>query len=103
VPGLRIDNDLCQEDWGVVYFTERNQKRFWIGIGSWDEGAWIAHVHHRSFAWLQRVSPSGNDGLNRLLGDLHDTLASDQAVSEIKWYEEREMLKPRPIGFPRPN
>lgn len=24
VPGVEIDKDLCQEDWGVVFFARRN-------------------------------------------------------------------------------
>ena len=61
VPGLQIDEHLCQEDWGVVCFVRRNQKKFWIGLNAWDsEGAWLAHFHHGSFAWLQWISEVGH-------------------------------------------
>src|SRR6266480_712439 len=71
VPGLEIDDELCQEDWGVVAFVRRHQKHFWIGLSFWPDGehTWLAHVHHRSFAWLQRLSPSGKIELNRLVSD----------------------------------
>jgi len=54
VPHLELDRKLCQEDWGVVLFARRNQNKFWIGLSAWDsDGAWLAHIHHGSFAWLQ--------------------------------------------------
>ena len=103
VPGLQIDEDLCQEDWGVVFFARRHQKKFWIGLSAWDsEGAWVAHFHHGSFAWLQRFSSPGKNELRRLLADLHDVLASEPAITEIAWHEESEMSKPEPAAFPTP-
>src|SRR5437868_5003327 len=35
VPALQIDDDLCQEDWGVVLFARRRNKTFWIGLSGW--------------------------------------------------------------------
>jgi hypothetical protein len=102
VPGLELDADLCQEDWGVVFFARRNQKKFWIGLSAWDEGAWVAHFHHGSFAWLQSFSSTGKDQFKRLLADVHDVLASEPAITEIAWHEENEMSKPEPAGFPTP-
>jgi hypothetical protein len=103
VPGLQIDEDLCQEDWGVVFFARRNQKKFWIGLSAWDaEGAWLAHLHHGSFAWLQWFSSSSQNELKRLLTDVHGVLASDPAITDIAWHEESEMSKPKPAGFPTP-
>jgi hypothetical protein len=103
VNGLSLDLDLCQEDWGVVVFAKRNGRRFWIGLSPYDEGNWVAHFHHGSFAWLQRASASGKAELHRLIADFHAVLAADQAISEITWYTEREMLKPNPLGFKSPN
>jgi hypothetical protein len=103
VPDLQIDEDLCQEDWGVVLFARRNQGKFWIGLSAWDsEGAWVAHFHRGSFAWFQWFSSSGKDELKRLLTDVHEVLANEPAVSEIAWHEESEMSKPEPAGFPTP-
>lgn len=102
VPDLEIDEELCQEDWGLVYFARRNQKKFWIGLSAWDsDGAWLAHFHHGSFAWLQRFSSSGKNELKRLLADVHEVLASEPAISEIAWHEETKMSKPQPAGVPR--
>jgi hypothetical protein len=28
VSGLQIEEELCQEDWGVVLFARRNRKKF---------------------------------------------------------------------------
>src|SRR5262249_20354242 len=98
-----IDNELCQEDWGVVVFARRNQKKFWIGLSFWDVGGeWLAHFHHGSFPWLQWFSSSGNDELKRLLADVHAMLTSEPAISGVLWYEEREMSKAEPVGFRRP-
>jgi hypothetical protein len=104
VPGLEIEDELCQEDWGVVIFARRNEKRFWIGLSMWADGeqAWLAHVHHRSFAWLQRLSASGNKELERLVSDIHNVLVADRAVSEIAWYQESDMSKPDAASFSTP-
>ena len=103
IPGLQLDEDLCQEDWGVVFFARREQKRFWIGLSVWDsKGAWVAHFHHGSFDWLQWFSPSGKNGLMRLLADFHVILASEPAIANIAWHDEREMIKPEPASFPTP-
>ena len=103
VPRLELDEDLCQEDWGVVCFARRNQTKFWIGVSAWDsEGAWLAHFHHGSVAWLQWFSSAGKGELRRLLADVHDVLASEPAITEIAWHEERDMSKPKPAGFPTP-
>jgi hypothetical protein len=103
VPGLEIDDELCQEDWGVVLFARREEKKFWIGLSGWDaDGAWLAHFHHGSFAWLQRFTSSGNSELKRLLTDVHDVLASTPAIFNIVWHEESDMSKPHPAGFPTP-
>jgi hypothetical protein len=100
---LQIDENLCQEDWGVVFFARRNQKKFWIGLSAWDsEGAWVAHFHHGSFAWLQSFSSSGKNELTSLLADVHGVLASELAITDIAWHEASEMSKPEPVGFPTP-
>jgi hypothetical protein len=103
VPGFEIDEDQCQEDWGVVFFAQRNQKKFWIGLSAWSsEDKWIAHFHHASFAWWQRFGSSGKNELKHLLAGVHEVLASETAISDIAWYEESEMHKPQPAGFPTP-
>jgi hypothetical protein len=55
------------------------------------EGAWLAHFHHGSFAWLQRFSSSGTNELKRFLADVHDVLASEPAITDIAWHEQNEM------------
>src|SRR5262245_4631563 len=103
IPGLQIDEDLCQEDWGVVFFARRNQRKFWIGLSAWDsEGAWLAHFHEGSFAWLQWFGYAGKSDLKRMLTDVHEALASEPAITDIAWHEESEMKKPQPAGFPTP-
>lgn len=103
VAHLQIDEDVCQEDWGVVFFAQRNQKRFWIGLSAWEaEGAWLAHFHHRSLAWLQRFSSSGKSELKCLLADVHEVLAAEASISDIAWHDESEMSKPQPAGYPTP-
>lgn len=103
VEGLAVDRELCQEDWGAVAFAERNARRFWIGLSFYDEGYWISHFHHASFAWLQRFSPSGNKELRTLIADFHNVLSANPEVSEITWYTEREMMNPNPQGFATPD
>ncbi len=92
VPGLEIEDDLCQEDWGVVVFARRNRKEFRIGLSFWDEGCWLAHFHHggwvpwRWASWFQRLSSSGKNELKRLLADVHEVLVSEAAISDIAWW-----------------
>ena len=104
VPALEIEEQLCQEDWGVVIFARRAQKKFWIGLSLWPDGehAWLAHFHHGSFAWLQRFSSSGQSELQGLVMDVHRVLTSEPAVSEVVWYDERQMRKAEPDGFATP-
>jgi hypothetical protein len=103
VSGLQIDEDPCQEDWGVVFFARRDQKKFWIGLSARDdEGAWVAHFHHGPFAWLQSFSSSGKNELECLLIDVHTVLTSESTITAIAWHEESEMSKPQRIGFSSP-
>jgi hypothetical protein len=105
IPDLHVEPDLCQEDWGVVAFCRRGERAFWIGLSMWPEGeqAWLAHVHHGSFAWLQRFSKAGKEELRMLVHDLHQALASDPAVSQVAWYHERGMRTANPQGARAPD
>ena len=104
VPGLQLDEELCQEDWGVVIFARRNQKQFWVGLSAWDfEGVWVAHFHHRSFAWIQSLTATGKSELRRLLADVHDVLASEPVITAINWHEDGEMSKPNPTVSRNPD
>jgi hypothetical protein len=94
VRDLELRADLCQEDWGIVAFAERAGKNFWIGLSWWDEGGWLAHFHHGSWAWLQRFSPSGDRELQRLVDDFHQVLAREAAAGEITWWREDDLRKP---------
>ncbi len=88
VPDLVVDEDLCQEDWGVVFVARRRGKQFWIGLNSFYDGTWLAHFHHGSFAWLQRFSSKGKVELRELLVDVHTGLTCDASISEIVWSSE---------------
>lgn len=103
VPGLQLNKDLCQEDWGVVFFAQRNQKKFWIGLSAWDsDGVWAAHFHHASFAWFQWLTASGKTEMRQLLVEVHEVLNSEPVVTAVSWYEQSEISKPDPIGYPMP-
>ena len=105
VPGLQIKERLCQEDWGVVVFARRNQRRFWIGLSPWydEEHAWLAHFHHAPFAWSQRFTASGKAELERIVADFRDVLTSDPAVSMLGWYHESEMSDADPHSCATPH
>jgi hypothetical protein len=105
IPRLEIEPELCQEDWGVVAFAQRDGKRFWVGLSSWpdEEQMWLAHFHHHSFAWLQKWSASGNSALQQLVLDAHAALSADPAVSRISWYHEREITKASASGSITPS
>jgi hypothetical protein len=105
VPGLQIDDELCQEDWGVVVFARRERKKFWIGLSFWPDGEhlWLAHFHHGSFAWLQRLISSRKSELQKLVLNFHETLAKEPAISDIVWYEEGTLKQANPTGFSKPS
>lgn len=93
VPALDVDAKLCQEDWGVVVFASRHGYEFWIGLNVFDKTEWNVHVHHGSFAWLQRLRASGRRELSSLLEGLDFALKSDAAVGHIRWYSEGDMSR----------
>jgi hypothetical protein len=97
VPGLEIEGDLCQEDWGVGVFARRNRKKLSIDLSFWDEGRWLAHFHYRPFAWLQRLGSSGKNELKRLLADVHEVLVSEAAISDIAWWRTPEVPMLHPL------
>jgi hypothetical protein len=105
VDGLLVKSELCQEDWGVVVFAERAGKRFWIGLSLWreDEQAWVAHFHHRSFAWLQRWSPAGKRELERLISDFQSVLANEPTVRDIAWHHGTMIVRAHAPGSATPN
>lgn len=59
LPGVVVDPELVQEDWGVVVLARHDGRNFWLGLNAMGEHEWLAHVHHGSFAWLQRFSAEG--------------------------------------------
>jgi len=105
IPGIQVNEDLCQEDWGVVVFVNRNEKRFWVGLSQWSDGefSWLAHVHHNSYAWLQRWSRSGKREFDELIMSLDRVLTTDPNVSEKLWYHEKVMNRAYPRGSHRPS
>jgi len=92
MPGWTTDPHLCQEDWGVVFFVTRGKKKFWIGLGDLPEVGWLAHVHHGSFAWLQKFTATGNTELERLIKDIHQALSTDPQISNVRWYTENDKM-----------
>ena len=63
----------------------------------------LAHVHHRSFAWLQRLSAGGKRELERLALDLHAALESDEQVQGVTWHLEVELQMADAPGTSRPD
>lgn len=104
VSSLEVDPEFCQEDWGVVIFVSRNGKRFWVGLSMWPDGesAWLAHIHHHSTAWLQRLTSSGRRELEALIGDIHQALSQAASVSGVIWYREGDMKSAHVQGSPTP-
>jgi hypothetical protein len=102
VSGLSVAPRFIQEDWGVAIPAERARQRLWIGLGVFGDGVWIAHLHLSPFARLLSFLPSRRGELLALSRDLHSVLASDSAVSEIRWYDERDMKRPPYKWSPTP-
>jgi hypothetical protein len=103
LPGLAINQEPLQEDWGVVIYASRNRTRFWIGLSQWNhEGAWLAHFHLKS-SWLGWASASAKRELASLLSAVHAVLRSDPAVTAIAWHTEGGLDAPCPVCFPSPD
>ena len=104
VPELEVDTKLCQEDWGVVVFARRNDKRFWIGLSLWpdERQVWLVHFHHHSFAWLQRWTAAGKNELQQLVLAAHAVFCRDTEVSGISWYYEHDIGRPDADGSEDP-
>lgn len=103
VPDIQLDEELCQEDWGVVFFASRNNRSFWIGLSAWDgDHSWLAHLHHGSFAWLQMLSRSGGRELHGLIEDVDHALTTDPQISDVAWYREKDMNRGDPQGSRSP-
>jgi hypothetical protein len=93
IDGLSVDADVCQEDWGAVFFAARGGRKFWVGLSAAPDGeGWLVHLHHGSFAWLQRFSAAGTGELQRLAADLHRVLAAESAITAIAWYEKDDAV-----------
>ena len=105
IDGLAVQEELIQEDWGVVLRAERSGQKFWIGLsmGPDTDVAWLAHVHHGSFAWFQWFSAAGKRALRQLVSDLHQVLTVEPSVSNVTWFRERDMAKVQPLGASTPD
>ncbi len=101
VPRLAIDPKLCQEDWGVVVFGDRDGFKFWFGLSFADEGEWVAHVHH--WRLLQRFRAAGKAAYAGVICDLHTVLANEGSVDNVRWYLEAEMQLSDAPGAPSPD
>lgn len=101
IPGLEIDPELVQEDWGVVVLARRAGRRFWIGLGATDGHEWIAHVHHAPFAWVQRLASAGNAARRALVDEL-DRALRDGNASSVRWFDERDLALMSPAAAPSP-
>jgi len=92
IPNLTVNEDLCQEDWGVIVFMQRNGKKFTVGIAPCfdrsEENEWWSQFSHAPLAWIQRASRSGNDELAKLITDFHAVLTQESAIKDIAWYDK---------------
>lgn len=100
IPGIDLDQDVVQEDWGVVVRARRAERSFWIGLSTMGEHEWVAHVHHDSFAWLQRFSAGGRAARAALVGDVDHALRIANA-SGLKWFDESDLNLRAPAESPR--
>lgn len=98
IPGLEVDGEPCQEDWGVAVFAERGKQRFWIGLSCYPEveEGWLAHVHHAPWALKQRFTAAGRQALADLARDLDHVLKGDGSVAGVQWSSEVDMKRAAP-------
>ena len=107
IPGLEVQPELCQEDWGVVVFASRGPARFWIGLSLWPDvpQAWLAHLHVGSYSILDHLRGAPKQAraaLPALARDLHQVLNTEPAITGIRWYREKEMAHADASGAPNP-
>lgn len=99
VPGLELDAKPVQEDWGVAILARRGGRSFWLGLSAMGEHEWVVHVHHGSFAWLQRLSSGGRAARAALVAELHRVLGEANA-SAVEWFDERDAALRSPAASP---
>ncbi|MGC3998744.1 MAG: hypothetical protein QM767_15335 [Anaeromyxobacter sp.] len=99
ISGLDLDHEVTQEDWGVVARASRAGCRFWIGLSGLGQHESMAHVHHHSLAWLQRLSPGGRAALAALVGEVDRALRVAKAT-DVRWFEESNRNHRAPAESP---
>jgi hypothetical protein len=107
IPELDVDSKLCQEDWGVVVFTKRQNKQFdfyfWDGLAEEPTRSWVAEVNYGDFFRLQRFIPGGKQELHRLVRDFNEALVRSPNVSNIAWFSSSlEAFSPKGQSFSAP-
>jgi hypothetical protein len=98
---IKIDPELCQEDWGVVAFASHDNLQFWIGLsyGGDADNEWIAHVHHGSFAIVQRYTKKGKQAQQQLAVELDRALRAAGATT-VRWYDNDDRAFAKPFDSP---
>lgn len=100
IPGIELERDVVQEDWGIVVRARRAGRSYWIGLSTMGKDEWVAHVHHDSFAWLQRFSAGGRAARAALVGEVDHALRRANA-SSLKWFDQSDVNLRAPAGSPQ--
>ncbi len=98
-PGIELDQEVAQEDWGVAIFARHVGRRYWIGLSAMGEHEWLAHVHRHPFAWRQWFSPGGREARAVLVGGVDRALRTASARG-LKWFDESDRNLRAPADSP---
>ena len=93
IPEITVVPNLIQDDWGVAILVTRKRRQFWFGLGVFGDDTWIAHLHRYPLGVLEYLLPPHKRQFDALLKEFHAVLATDPAISEIRWYEERDLRR----------
>lgn len=104
--GVNCEDEPRQEDWGwyfnfriddVQYAFNCGLRRNWgappgIEEESWDE-AWICFVERRGKGFLSLFGGGDKTVALEAVQQIHNALASTDAISSIRWHEQKEFDK----------
>ncbi len=109
VPNLKVDTKLCQEDWGVLIFIERNGLKFFASLGIQEDDDSDGYQYHwlafftlpdkSLFSFFGR-GPKPDDQkrvLRTIVGDVAEVFSKEPQISDMLWFTDKESNEP-PFG-----
>jgi len=101
--GLAVEQPE-RDDFAWTFYCKINGRNFWMNIGESgdEEDEWLV-IANSTLGFLARLlGNTDRREVQQLCQELHEILAADERVSEIRWYTEAEWLNSKAAGAPTP-